>query len=973
MESQAEKSVRAGSLTQANPFVVYTLEYIGLPAAGSTVLTTDCCSRQIRGMETVTYIWESNALGIQGCIGRGIISCSSSESLANAIVAVVLANLTVNSPGQDHTLITQAWNEDVQKMQRSFLNSANEEMNERLGRVYSPVFSKLEQRTYFACDAKSLAADVGSSHTATRNLHELLRLESEAIVPVFARLLMPDFVRYQTYSLEILEIDHASTQGDMEDPGLSNTPQQPQYSCHSLRDSLNFRLQSISYFPIKQRPGLIVETARMIMYAYSECKQVSHKQVVSAIAQVSGLMGDIRLLQNSLEVLSSWPGGPQDSNNHIRSDSRRDGTQAHEEVHGDSDLLLRRLEMAKHVDSLLRDYALKRGDFTESSWLQEELLTVPEAARWSSSSNEEITAAVILTMDRFTALERCERSMRAVSFVALTSDTSVGLCTRWPGPIAAVVYREDSPAAFKYSMEFSMLTSFVRSAHSRYKCKLDLAVAYNLACVNGSVHSHDASGTIFYERYNCGAFFPTNQLRNFARNRVKTDLFLMIDVDFVPSPTLYQRLHESIDHVKKLCDRNAVVVIPTYRSVHSQLSQLPNNYNELLDHMWEGSVSTDSKVVELLPGQILHHHHRNDTTFKINPLSGYSPSFVASVKQLPHFSELFRGYTADVIYFHHSLQILGYQYHVFARGMPFLIHASHPESPASTAMTKDRSVLAKTKGKQNTMTMMFWLLGHCYESKLLCEVGGQELGRRARMATRSWIDRVNSGQAYLQGCPSGEWNVPMLQQSADILRSIVASFPVHAGTVHGQAGKTRPDASMLVGSIHDAAVGYVDLSSSAWRYDNEVSPRHRRVAKSFSLVVPITPGDLLPGFLSSVMKTIQAQVVLPSEVVIILSAASEKPVPEAALPRFVEAQRESTQEFCTALSDYCAAHFEAPPSVNGFLIPCRVFCVPALLSVADARKMGAKLSKHDVISFADGDDPMHPQRVRQPWNPELRM
>ena len=58
--------------------------------------------------------------------------------------------------------------------------------------------------------------------------------------------------------------------------------------------------------------------------------------------------------------------------------------------------------------------------------------------------------------------------------------------------------------------------------------------------------------------------YPVNAMRNAALDGAKTRLVLLLDVDYIPSAGLHQRLSADVELQAKLDDENIAVVLPAF-------------------------------------------------------------------------------------------------------------------------------------------------------------------------------------------------------------------------------------------------------------------------------------------------------------------------------------------------------------------------------------------------------------------------
>lgn len=241
------------------------------------------------------------------------------------------------------------------------------------------------------------------------------------------------------------------------------------------------------------------------------------------------------------------------------------------------------------------------------------------------------------------------------------------ICKRWSGPIELVVYQRASDAT---SLPFGL---------SNITCK--------------AMHSQVVVGPFTGEPY------PINRLRNLGIDSVRTSHLLLVDVDFLPSETLYGTLIHVARKSRSLLDRGKVLVVPAFRmmQVSKQCSfasdspcfamfsrHTPKKFEELMvciahntcrifDFGFNprGHESTD------YPRWVAQQEHEV-RAIKCFDSNKYEPYFVLDKRSGHRYDENFVGYGKNKIELVMRLRAAGSHFYVVPRA--FFIHLPHRES-----------------------------------------------------------------------------------------------------------------------------------------------------------------------------------------------------------------------------------------------------------------------------------------------------
>lgn len=214
--------------------------------------------------------------------------------------------------------------------------------------------------------------------------------------------------------------------------------------------------------------------------------------------------------------------------------------------------------------------------------------------------------------------------------------------------------------------------------------------------------------------------YPNNILRNIALNEVKSSYFVMLDVDFLPSPlNTHQSLRSMMlkhTSIQKKLRNKTVFVLPAFE-IKEEIAE----ENIAVQHPWypesrEGLVhelqsnSTEQKVFAFHQDAYKPGHRSTNyskwtsdievVSYPIKALEfGYEPYIVGAKGNIPKFFEDYRGYGLNKMSYFVELHYAQYQMEVLRDF--FIFHLDH------TSTYFNRTELKKTPKINKSCTKIF--------------------------------------------------------------------------------------------------------------------------------------------------------------------------------------------------------------------------------------------------------------------------
>jgi hypothetical protein len=261
-----------------------------------------------------------------------------------------------------------------------------------------------------------------------------------------------------------------------------------------------------------------------------------------------------------------------------------------------------------------------------------------------------------------------------------------GQCDVWNGVISAAVYialvdgqavtveldSEEDPRLTPIAIVRKQFEEFHRMAEAKSLCKLDLQL------VSQQVESVWLS-----------ALYPVNAMRNRALANARTDVILLLDVDFWPVVELSQLMQqpEKYESLLTAVNGGSAVVLPAYETSDSGEVGVAVARDAVLG-------GKDAAVAMFWDGRIKPFHtdrykagHRAtdfrnwlvaSRPYRIRYEEGFEPYVLVARKFVPWTDERFVGYRKNKVVHLLHLANLGLQFVVHPRA--YVVHAPHPRA-----------------------------------------------------------------------------------------------------------------------------------------------------------------------------------------------------------------------------------------------------------------------------------------------------
>ena len=238
---------------------------------------------------------------------------------------------------------------------------------------------------------------------------------------------------------------------------------------------------------------------------------------------------------------------------------------------------------------------------------------------------------------------------------------------RWNGPVSSAVYIRDSQDLLK-------LQSFI------------LEHLEHLRQVSFHFYVDNTRSSSLYP-------YPNNVLRNIALDNIKTDYFLLMDVDLLTAP---ENTHNSITSLLKddstLVDKlnkKTLFVLPAFEHPNiipdirlaADYWSFPQNRREAKNMIEDGAISIFKAHFELGHGATNYTkwiYDESDISYPIRFKFQYEPYVIGAKKSIPRFYDFFRGYGLNKMSWFTELHLAGYKYEVLRDY--FVFHLNHVSS-----------------------------------------------------------------------------------------------------------------------------------------------------------------------------------------------------------------------------------------------------------------------------------------------------
>ena len=274
-------------------------------------------------------------------------------------------------------------------------------------------------------------------------------------------------------------------------------------------------------------------------------------------------------------------------------------------------------------------------------------------------------------------------------------------CAHWPHPIAAVVYipmvqgkisstEDDSWNGTSLEVGIDEVKQYAERMKTS-KCSIDIELVVEERCT-----------------FEQATLYPTNAVRNRALIMSRSDIVLLLDVDFVVDLSLAYDLEDE-QRSKDLMDilsSGSAVVLPAFEA----WDQGERGKNIALTAVKEGKTYIAKKFMyNIVMGFHMAHYPQGheptlfwkwiNTTepYPVKHETGFEPYIVMLKEHVPYYDERFRGY-----YFNKVEQLM----HISTQlGLPFIVHPSSfvVHVPHPKAKTKWRTKRSGQKERNHAM------------------------------------------------------------------------------------------------------------------------------------------------------------------------------------------------------------------------------------------------------------------------------
>lgn len=255
---------------------------------------------------------------------------------------------------------------------------------------------------------------------------------------------------------------------------------------------------------------------------------------------------------------------------------------------------------------------------------------------------DEVSLLTQLTMDRFEILER--------------------MLTSWTGPASVVLYLDDAEAV-------QLPAKVARSAHLRSR----KSVAYH----------------VVYKRQ---IYNPINYLRNVLVNNSRTPFAFFVDIDLVPSRTLYEHLKQLVRKFMSDPGKKQLLVVPAFQMFDDLKSSTPTNKKQLLPFL-----SNETIVGYGMKRNWKLGHRPTDYARWVNATQPYQATFANAYEPYvvirqdneARYNEVLLERMGDKNAYSRLLYKMGYKFFVIPED--FIVHIPHPMSAGSALFYGERN------------------------------------------------------------------------------------------------------------------------------------------------------------------------------------------------------------------------------------------------------------------------------------------
>ena len=223
------------------------------------------------------------------------------------------------------------------------------------------------------------------------------------------------------------------------------------------------------------------------------------------------------------------------------------------------------------------------------------------------------------------------------------------LCENWAGPISAAIFATDH--------ETSTLENFYKSSDILNK---RTNIGYHV---------------VFKTSHN--DVYPINLLRNIALQQASTEFVFLLDVDFVPDPSLYSYLQSFFSNNPDTGKK--AYVVPAFENLYYNLG-FPQNKSQLIDLVKEGKVTTFHSYIwqEGHRATDFERWYKTDLPYKVRWQRNFEPYLVLRKNLCPLYDKRFAGFGWNKVTHVMELDAMGFEFEVLP--LNFVVHQPHQPS-----------------------------------------------------------------------------------------------------------------------------------------------------------------------------------------------------------------------------------------------------------------------------------------------------
>lgn len=261
-----------------------------------------------------------------------------------------------------------------------------------------------------------------------------------------------------------------------------------------------------------------------------------------------------------------------------------------------------------------------------------------------------------------------------------------GQCNMWNGVVSAAVYiplvngeavtvelnSNLDPQLTPMEVIRKKFKEFHKDVESTSRCKLDLQLVSQQM-----------------ENIWLSALYPVNAMRNRAIANARTDVILLLDVDFWPSVELLDLMRhlEKYKHLRSMVDAGYAVVLPAYETrdsaeigIEVAKEAVRKGKDSAITMFWDG------RLKPFHADRYKAGHRATDfrkwlvatRPYRIQYEEGFEPYVLMDRRFVPWTDERFVGYRKNKVVHLMHLAKLGLQFIVHPRA--FVVHSPHPRA-----------------------------------------------------------------------------------------------------------------------------------------------------------------------------------------------------------------------------------------------------------------------------------------------------